>query len=208
MMKSPLSSFRGERLPGIGHNQGPSFEPGRAWRRHAWKVAREALVPRLPIEIVRRRVARAKELGLAYPQYASILLGSGRDIVGFLFTCDAIGLRLARTLELPRPVAEKLGGLARCDRLLLADCAGDPERLRERLAAALIPFAAAGNAPGEGAGLPEGRRAIRAVLDPLKLPSDAVVMIGTRAAERDWADAARLAKFLPAEHYFGELAAR
>ena len=42
----------------------------------------------------------------------------------------------------------------------------------------------------------------RAALAPLKLPGDAVVMIGTRAEERAWADSARLARFLPAEGYF------
>ena len=36
----------------------------------------------------------------------------------------------------------------------------------------------------------------------LGLPADAVVMIGTEPHHRDWADAARLAKFLPAEQYF------
>ncbi|MBK0399905.1 hypothetical protein H0I76_11945 [Limibaculum sp. M0105] len=207
-MRSPFSSFRGEQLAGIGHNQGPPIEPGRSFRRHAWTVARRELLPKLPLEIIRRRVARAKELGLAYPAYASVLLGSGRDIVGFLFTCDALGLRLAQTLELPGPTVDKLRGLARCDRLLLAEPGDDPEVLRRALSAGpRIDFAAAGRAPLPPAPLPAGRAAIRAVLDPLSLPSDAVVMIGTRGSERAWADAARLAKFLPAESYFGGEAA-
>ncbi|MCL5777251.1 hypothetical protein M1105_09655 [Limibaculum sp. FT325] len=210
MMHSPFSSFAGERIAGIGHNQGPPIEAGRRFRRHAWTVARKELLPKLPLEIIRRRVARARELGLAYPAYASILLGSGRDIVGFLFTCEAIGLRLARTVELPDRTAAKLRDLARCERLLLAEPDGDPEALRAALTAEVrLGFAAAGRAPMPRAPLPEGRAAIRAVLDPLKLPSDAVVMIGTRGAERAWADAARMAKFLPAESYFGaEAAAR
>ncbi|MDT8344667.1 MAG: hypothetical protein RQ752_09570, partial [Thermohalobaculum sp.] len=136
--------------------------------------------------------------------------GSGRDIVGFLFTCEAIGLRLARTVDLPERAAAKLRDLARCERLLLAEPGDDPEALRAALAVeARLGFAAAGRAPGPRAALPEGRAAIRAVLEPLRLPSDAVVMIGTRGAERAWADAARMAKFLPAESYFaGEAAAR
>ena len=49
---------------GIGHNGGPTLESGGSWRRVAWKKAREELLPTLPIEVVRLRVSRAKELGL------------------------------------------------------------------------------------------------------------------------------------------------
>ena len=56
--------------------------------------------------------------------------------------------------------------------------------------------------PEAGANGESGRAAIRAALQPLKLPGDAVVMIGTQAHERNWADAARLARFIPAERYF------
>ena len=51
-------------MSGIGHNGGPTMEPGYGWRKHSWTKAREALLPKLPIEVVRRRVARAAELGL------------------------------------------------------------------------------------------------------------------------------------------------
>ncbi len=58
--------------PGIGHNNGPTLEPGRAWRRYAWGRARAELLPRLPIEIVRRRIRRAREIGLDYSTYATV----------------------------------------------------------------------------------------------------------------------------------------
>ena len=48
----------------IGHNNGPTMDPGRGFRRYAWKRARAELLPKMPIEIVRRRVKRARELGL------------------------------------------------------------------------------------------------------------------------------------------------
>ncbi|MEM1297649.1 MAG: hypothetical protein AAGH68_00120 [Pseudomonadota bacterium] len=160
-------------------------------------------MPKLPLEVLKRRVARAKQLGLAYPQYASILLGTGRDIVGFLFTCNSLGLRLDRALELPATVSAKLNSIERCQKLLLSEPEDNPLRLATRLAKETqIHFASASRAPGEPARWPEGRAAIRAALDPLKLPSDTVVMIGTRSEERAWADAAKLARFLPAEQYF------
>lgn len=202
MPRPPYSALRGERLAGIGHNQGPPLEAGRSWRTHCWRRARRDLMPKLPLEVIRRRVARARQLGLAYPQYASILLGTGRDIVAFLFTSDGLGLRLEHEARMPRHVAQKLVGLERCDRLLLAESGADIAVLRQTLADRRIPFAALAPAPARHAAWSEGRAAIRALLDPCRLPGDAVVMVGTSAEERGWADAARLAGFLPAESYF------
>lgn len=200
--RPPHSALPGERLPAIGHNQGPPLAAGRSWRAHCWRKARRELMPKLPIETVRRRVTRARQLGLAYPQYASILLGTGRDIVAFLFTSDGLGLRPERELRMSREVAGKLGALQGCDRLLLAGSDVDPAVLRGALAARGIPFAALAPSPPHGAARAEGRAAIRAALDPGRLPGDAVVMVGTRPEERAWADAAHLAQFLPANDYF------
>lgn len=189
--------------PGIGHNHGPTLEPGAGWRRHCWKQARKQLLgKRVPVEIVRTRVTRARELGLAYPEYASILMGTGRDIVGFLFTCDAMGLRLRRRLEMPDDVRTRLSGLIRCDRLALAPEAEEPEPFRQELEEISgLHFAGAGPTPGKG--WSAARKAVRQALDPLNLPGNAVVLVGTRAVEAQWATAANIARFLPADRYFG-----
>ncbi len=200
--RPPQSALPGERLPGIGHNQGPPIEPGRSWRAHCWRTARRELLPKLPLEVIRRRVARARQLGLAYPQYASILLGTGRDITAFLFTSDGLGLRLERELRLPGTVADKLMALEKCDRLMMAEPGIDLSALDRGLAARRLTFAALAAAPQRNAAWAEGRAAVRAMLDPRRLPGDAVVMVGTSPEQRGWADAARLASFLPAERYF------
>jgi hypothetical protein len=200
--RAPFSALPGERLPGIGHNQGPPLEAGRSWRIHAWRTARRELMPRLPLEVIRRRVARARQLGLAYPQYASILLGTGRDIVAFLFTDGGLELRLERALSLPRRVEDRLAALTRCDRLMMVDAGTDTIRLARELDARAIPFVALEPAPGRHVAWGEGRAAIRAVLAPRRLAGDAVVMVGTVPEERVWADAAQLASFLPAASYF------
>ncbi|MEO1458389.1 MAG: hypothetical protein AAFV49_12635, partial [Pseudomonadota bacterium] len=96
--RPPFAALAHERLAGIGHNKGPSLEPGRAWRTHCWREAKRTMVPRAPIEVVRRRVARARALGLEYPAYASILLGTGRDVRAFLFTAEAVRLAVRRAL--------------------------------------------------------------------------------------------------------------
>ncbi len=202
--RSPFSALNGERLPGPGHNQGPPLDAAISWRLHAWKKARKDLLPRLPLEVVRRRVRRATELGLEYPQYASILLGTGRDIVGFLFTCEALGLRLERSARCPEPVSAKLATLNRCERILGVETVTDPANLIGRIASAGGPaLEGVTSLPGRSASWSVSRRSLVEALAPLKLPADGVVMIGTAAHERSWADAARLAKFLPADAYFG-----
>jgi hypothetical protein len=199
MPRPARSRLPGDPVPLLGHNNGPPLDPGRSWRAHCWKAARKGLTPHLPIEIIRRRVARAKALGLAYPDYAAILLGTGRDVTAFLFTSEAIGLRLLKETRLAAAAARKLPAVA-ADRLLLAE--GEPEAIRAALAAQGVAFLAAGMAPRPRAAGAEGRTAIRALLDPLRLPGDAVVMVGARADERGWAEAARLAGFLAAPAYF------
>jgi hypothetical protein len=201
----PLPRARLSRLPGdpvsrLGHNAGPPLDPGRSWRAHCWRAARKALTPHLPVEVIRRRVARARELGLAYPDYAAILLGTGRDVAAFLFTSEAIGQRLERQARLSAAAARKLPTLVRVDRLLMAGPEG--AALAAALARAGAAAAAGGPAPPPLAPPADGRAAIRALLAPLGLPGDAVAMIGARADERAWAEAARLATFIAAPAYF------
>jgi hypothetical protein len=200
-------------MPMIGHNQGPPLDAATRWRAHCWRQARQQTLKKLPIEVVRRRVARAKMLGLAYPAYASILLGSGRDIVGFLFTADAIGLRLEKAARRGAALPMLDGAAARklsvapaatrallVPRSLLVDAGRDLVAILSRIGPGVDGIAAA---PAGGASDPEARQAIRALLDPLKLPGDAVVMVGARPDERRWAEAARLARFIAAPVYFG-----
>ena len=41
----------------LGHNKGPSMEPGQGFRRYAWGKARADLLPQLPLNVIKRRVA-------------------------------------------------------------------------------------------------------------------------------------------------------
>lgn len=204
MPRSALSRLPGETPSAIGHNGGPPLDPGQRWRAVAWGKARRDLVKNLPIEIVRRRVARARDLGLAYPAYAAILMGTGRDIIGFLFTAEAIGLRLERAARVEAAAASKVTALKGTQRLLLGPPVA-PADLTAALSAQGIAFDAIGAAPPREAPDAQGRAAIRALLDPLRLPGDSVVMVGARADERRWADAARLARFIAAPAYFAPL---
>ena len=175
----------------MGHNQGPPLDGGRSWRRHVWTKAKSSQLPKLGIETVRRHVRRAGQLGLRYPQYAAIRVGTGRDVRALLFSAAALGWRRG---ALPEEAGRRLSRIEDADAHLLArlrgHVAGAPAR------AGRVRFAAAGPPPSN---IADARAAVRAVLDPLSLPGDAVVLIGDDPAQAVWVAQARLAKFIPAE---------
>ena len=166
--------------------------------------SRKALIrKRMPIEMVRTRIKRARELGPEYPQYASILLGSGHDVVGFRFTVD--GLQLRKWLEMPESVQEKMQGLERVSLMGFAPSGEDADAFRCEVSdVAGVPFVGAAPEAEGPLGWSAARAAVRAVLDPLKLPSDAVVMIGTRDHEAQMAEAAKMARFIASDAYFAQ----
>jgi len=180
----------------IGHNNGPTMEPGESWRRHAWGRARARLLPVLPIEVVRLRVKRAAEIGLDYRTYASIRAASGHDVIAFLFSTNALRL-LAPQPALPQDRASGLSAITGTARVALARAPLTPDRVLA-LAPGLLDAAHA--APRPFAGWGEARRALLAALPGC--PADRVVMVGDTGEERGWAEAARLAAYLPAERYF------
>lgn len=180
-------------MAGSGHNGGPSLQPGASWRVHCWRAAREQLLPTLPIEVVRLRVKRARDLGLEYKTYASVRASTGHDLIAFLFSSNA--LRLLRGAEaLPKDRIEKLDAMA-CARIALA-------------VAPLLPQAVLANpqidsaypAPFALAKFAEARAAIRLALG--KVPGDRVLLVGDMALEQEWCAAGRLAGYLPAERFF------
>ena len=187
---------KGERvLSDLGHNGGPSLEGGVSWRRHCWTAARERLLPTLPIEVVRLRVRRARELGLDYKTYASVRASTGHDVVAFLFSTNALRVSVVRPampLDREAKLVAVQGG-----RLALAVAPLTPGMVE----AANPVLDGAWPAPYARAGFGEVRGALRAALG--KVPSDQVILVGDMALERDWSAAGRLAGYLPAERYFG-----
>ena len=188
-------------MAGIGHNRGP----GTGRQRHCWKRSRAALLNnKLPLQVIRSRVRRAEALGLSYPQYASALMGAGRDIVGFLFTCDALGLRLRRSLEVPPHVSAKLARVHGARLTVFAPEAEPPGPFRAELETASgVVWHGAGPPPGPRDGWGAARAAVREILDPLGMPGKAVILVGSRDRDEAWSAAAGMAKYLAREAYFG-----
>ena len=184
-------------LAGLGHNLGPTMELGASWRKHCWVAARQRLLPHLPIEVLRGRIRRAKELGLDYKTYASVRAASGHDVVAFLFSSNALRLLGARPV-LPQDRAEKLGSLIDCGRLAVVSQPLTPE---VALQAAKGVLQTAYAAPGALASFAESAALIRAAR--AGLPGDRVLLVGDMALEQSWCAAGRLAGYVRAEQYFG-----
>ena len=186
-----------EVFAGLGHNLGPTMEAGASWRKHCWVQARESLLPHLPIEVLRGRIRRAKELGLDYKTYASVRAASGHDVVAFLFSSNALRLLKAGS-ALPEDRAEKLASLMDCGRLAAVSRPLTPEGA---LQAAQGALQAAFPAPGAMASFAESAALIRAAR--AGLPGDRVLLVGDMALEQNWCAAGRLAGYVPAARYFG-----
>lgn len=181
-------------MSGIGHNRGPTMEAGRGWRRYAWKRARAELLPKMPIEIVRRRVKRARELGIDYKAYAGIRAATGRDVIALLFSDNA--LRLLRSGQMPVERQNALDEIRGAPALALVHAPLNPSEIARQNP---VLFRV-GQAPEFTAAWGD----VRARVQDLKgsIPADGLVVIGETWTERDWCMAARLAGFIKADRYF------
>ena len=182
-------------IAGIGHNRGPSTDDGVSWRRVAWARARADLLPTLPIEVLRLRLNRAKALGLPYKTYASVRASTGRDVIGFLFSNNA--LRVLRAGQgVPADRAAVLAAITGCDRVGLIHAPLLPEFQVENIDAAFA-------APSFLDPWPRMRDQLCCVIRARGKPADGYLVIGETAFERDWAEAGKTAGFLTGARYFG-----
>jgi hypothetical protein len=170
------------------------MEPGTSWRRTAWTRARAELLPVLPIEVVRLRVRRARELGLPYKTYAEIRAASGHDLIGFLFSTNALDMVDRERLDPGR--AARLAALA-VRRVALAHAPLDPARL-----AALPEIDAAHAAPRFTESWSAMRDRLRAVIRSEGRPAGGYLLVGETEAEAEWAVAVKAAGFLAGTAYF------
>ncbi|SMY08715.1 hypothetical protein [Flavimaricola marinus] len=179
---------------GIGHNNGPTMEPGHSWRKHVWTKARADLLPTLPIEVVRLRVKRAAELGLPYKTYASVRASTGHDVIGLLFSTNALDLLRAND-RLEAEKAAKIAAIRNCDRVSLYYPGIAPDSL-------IPPCDAAAPAPAPWLSWSETRQQLVSALRSRGRPCGGYLIIGETGAEREWAAAGKTAGFLTGERFF------
>mgnify|MGYP001213526726 CR=1 FL=1 len=178
----------------IGHNGGPSLTGGTGWHRFVWQKARADLLPTLPIEVVRNRVKRAAELGLPYKTYASVRAQTGHDLIGFLFSNNA--LRLLKSDPLPADRSQVLQRI-NADRTALVHRPMDPTRV-----AGLAELDAAYIAPklmGSWAG---ARDHLKSIVRDRGGAGDRFMLIGEGDLEHEWVAAGGLAGFVSGDTYF------
>jgi len=176
--------------------------PGKAWRRLCWQKSRNAMMPKLPLEVLRIRVRRARELGLDYTSYASIRAASGHDVIAFLFSSNALRA-FAKSPEMPDDRLEKLAGLQNSTQLAATLKPLSAEQFIKNLPQNPAPlFNRIFTAPPFNATWSQTRATILNGLRHDKLPSNMVVVIGDTPSERNWAEAANLAGYLNADRFF------
>ena len=186
-------------VPGIGHNQGPTLEPGHRWRTFQWQQARkEAMPSAIPLMVVRMRVRRARELGLDYKAYAAIRQATGRDILALLFSSNALDVVRAEAPQIPLRRSVALEAVQGARKLALVH---RPLRA-ERVAAANPVLDAAGPAPLFTDSWGEMRDRLGDFVGRQRLSGDQVLIIGDTGLERDWSAAARAAGYVEAGRYF------
>ncbi|MFC3568223.1 hypothetical protein [Paracoccus simplex] len=185
-------------MAGIGHNRGPG--PASGFRAHAWAVARrELLGARLPVEVVRMQVRRARELGLDYKTYAGVRATTGRDLVAFLYSSNALGVF--------RP-QQRLG---QAERARIAQSAAVPHLgcgpgLAPAALAMQIGARSVQDLPHFGTPWSAMRDRMKAWLRAEGLPGDAVLMIGETDHEREMMAAGGLAGFVSGQRFFAGVA--
>ena len=185
-------------MAGIGHNRGPGQASG--FRTHCWSVARrELLGERLPVEVVRMRVRRARDLGLDYKTYAGVRATTGRDLVAFLYSSNALGVfrpgQPVGTRERARIAASGAVPHLGCGPGLA------PEALRVQIGAHSVQ-----ELPHFGASWSAMRDRMKTWLRAQGLPGDAVLMIGETEHEREMMAAGGLAGFVTGQGFFAGVA--
>ena len=185
----------------IGHNGGPTLEPGYGFRKVAWTKARKSLLKTLPIEILRVRVARAERLGIDYKTYASIRAASGHDVIAFLFSGNALQMAPGR-VALPPSVSDRLAPLDGAAERLAAIYAPAHPGAVMAANAGLLDHAAP--APPFTESWSAMRDRIAGMVRARGLPADGVVLVSATAVEREWCAAGKLAGVIEAERFFAE----
>lgn len=182
-------------MAGIGHNSGRVSEPGYAFRTLAWAKARRDLLPTLPLEVVRLRVKRAQALGLPYKTYAGIRASTGHDLIGFLFSSNA--LRVLRDGDaIPQDRAGRLAAV-QADRVGVAQPRVTPTALATKPG-----IDAACAAPAITLSWAATRDHLKTAVRARGAAADRYVIVGDTALERDWVAAAGAAGWVAAAQYF------
>lgn len=183
----------------IGHNKGPSMEPGQRWRAYQWRKAQKAMMPNtIPLLVVRMRMARARELGMDYKTYARVRQASGQDILGLLFSSNALRI-IADGARLPPGRDQALAAVQNARKLTLVHRPNTPAAVLQRNPV----LDAADAAPLLTDSWSAIRDRVGGLIRTQSLTGNQVLVIGDAPLESEWMVAGRAGGYLSAGEYFG-----
>ncbi|WP_109463774.1 hypothetical protein [Albibacillus kandeliae] len=188
--------------PGIGHNNGPSMERGQVWRAYQWRKAQKELMPNtIPLMVVKMRLRRAAELGMDYKAYARIRQATGQDIMGLLFSSNALRI-IGDGAKMPEAEARALDAVKSAQKLSLVHLPNRPGPVLQ----ANPVLDATEAAPRFTDSWSDMRVRLETFIRSRRLPGNQVVIIGDAPLESEWMAAAKAAGYLQANEYFGSQA--
>lgn len=179
------------------------MERGQKWRSFQWQKARDAAMPKaIPLMVVKMHVARAHQLGLDYPTYAAVRKATGRDIMGLLFSSNALRVVRAGAPYMPVARAEVLDAVTNARKLALVHAPLQTDMIE--LANPVLD--AVGAAPKFTDSWGDMRDHLGGFITRQSLNRDQVLIIGDTSLERDWGTAAQAAGYIEAARYFSATA--
>jgi len=187
-----------DQIAGIGHNDGPTLERGHRYRSYQWRRAQQKLMPNsVPLMIVRMRMRRAAELGMDYKTYANVRQASGQDILGLLFSSNALRI-IGNGARMPDARDCALRAVKAAQKLALVHAPVDPPAVLQ-VNPVLDATAAAPRFTDSWSGM---RDRLAGFIHAQRLSGNQVLIIGDAPLENEWSTAARAAGYLSADRYF------
>ncbi len=200
--------------PWLGHNQGPPIEGRRSWSDHCWRRSRRRAWRTAPLEVVRRRVGRARKLGLSYYPYVLVILERGVNLQAVIFGFAGTLVRgregrvEADRYGRVRPLRGVVDKLARLRECLVCVVADDSDSRRGRARVDQIDAEAGRVVDDVRVSGVVGEETTDGMIEPFLrqfgLAPAAAFLVGSWESERRRAGNAGLGLFLWAADYFSD----
>ena len=182
------------RRPGIGHNNGPTFDM--SWEAWVWRRATAKAWKTPKPEVAKMRLKRAERLGITYKELTSVIINSGAHLSAAVMPLSlAARVRRGPNREIivePRNSVAALVAKFRGRLFVLGDIDAVPALTEEERAAFLVTLNRAFDGKVEAIGWGHDGPAIRSLLKANALPHQEAFMVGAGMGHRVLAEAAGL----------------
>lgn len=193
------------RRPGIGHNNGPTFDM--SWEAWVWRRATAKAWKTPKPEVARMRLARAERLGITYKELASVIMDSGAHLGAAVLPLSlAARVRRGPGREIivePRNSVAALVARFRGRLLVLGDIDAVPALSESERAEFLSILNRAFDGKVEAIGWGHDGPAVRDMLKGNAVPRQEAFLVGAGMAHRVLGEAAGLPLVKDIEDWFG-----